>query len=190
MHIKPHKEPCKGANPQCTSSLVVVRQDAVPSGGNGFYQGAWVTQPSWLHQFRFGWTSAHPITKPGAVTKVESHFFFGPPAPFQEIFFFTWGPRLLTQLPCSKNKFAPTLLLYLCYGFIFSKLYFILLSLSMLQLCTHPLLSLMFREELGIATTSRCEQHEVQYFQEDTKTKFAFYNFFCTCGFSTFSIWV
>jgi hypothetical protein len=48
----------------------------------------------------------------------------------------------------------------------------------------------MFKEELGIATTSRCEQYKVQYFQEDTKTKFLFYNFFCTCGFSTFSIWV
>jgi hypothetical protein len=37
---------------------------------------AWVTQPPWLHQFRFGWTSAHPITKSGAVTEVESHFLF------------------------------------------------------------------------------------------------------------------
>jgi hypothetical protein len=190
MHIKPRKEPCKGANPQCTSSLVV-RQDAVPSGGNGFYQGAWVTQPPWLHQFRFGWTSAHPITRPGAVTKVESHFFLGPPPPpLSRDFFFHLRTLPAHPIPCSKNKFSPTLLLYLCYEFIFSKLYFILLSLSMLQPCTHPLSSLMFKEELGIATTSRCEQHEVQYFQEDTKTKFVFYKFLCTCGFSTFSIWV
>jgi hypothetical protein len=48
----------------------------------------------------------------------------------------------------------------------------------------------MFIEELGIATTSRWEQHKVQYFQQDTKTRFVFYKFFCTCGFSTFSIWV
>jgi len=48
----------------------------------------------------------------------------------------------------------------------------------------------MFKEELGIATTSRCEQHEVQSSQDDTKTKFVFYTFFCTCGFFTFSIWV
>ncbi len=80
--------------------------------------------------------------------------------------------------------------LYLCYGICFSKLSFFLLSLSMLQLCNHPFSLLMFKEELGIVTTSRCEQHMVQYFQEDTKTKFIFYNFFWTCGFSTFSIWV
>jgi hypothetical protein len=60
----------------------------------------------------------------------------------------------------------------------------------MLQLCNHPLSLLMFKEKLGIATTSRYEQHEVQYFQEEIKTKFVFYNFFCTCGFRIFSIWV
>jgi hypothetical protein len=36
----------------------------------------------------------------------------------------------------------------------------------------------MFREELGIATISRCEQHRVQYFQEDTKMSLSFTNFF------------
>ncbi len=56
---------------------------------------AWMTQPPWLHQFHFGWTSAHPITKPGAVTEVESHFIFW--AALQESFF---SPG---DLPCSPN---------------------------------------------------------------------------------------
>jgi len=151
---------------------------------------AWVTQPPWLHQFRFGWTNPHPITKPGAITKVQSHFFLGPHPPFKR-FCFHLKTLLAHPTTLFKKIFPPTLLFYLCYGlFFFSKLSFILLSFSMLQLCNHPLSLLMFKEKLGIATTSRCEQHEVQYFQEETKTKFVFYKNFCTCGFSIFSIWV
>jgi hypothetical protein len=150
---------------------------------------AWVTQHPWLHQFRFGWTNAHPITKPGAITKVQSHFFLGP-RPFQEIFFSPEDLACSPNYPVQKNIPTYPALLLMLLIFIFSKLSFILLSLSMLQLCNHPLSLLMFKEKLGIATTSRCEQHEVQYFQEETKTKFVFYNFFCTCGFSIFSIWV
>ncbi len=149
---------------------------------------AWVTQPPWLHQFHFRWTNAHPITKPGTFTKVESHLFILDP-PSRDFFFspedLAYSPnyhvqKIYSHLPCS----------LLMLRIFFSKLSFFLLSLSMQQLCNHPLSLLMFKEELGIATTSRCEQHEVQYFQEDTKTKFVFYNFFYTCGFSTFSIWV
>jgi hypothetical protein len=52
-----------------------------------------------------------------------SHIFFlGPP--FKRFFFFTCGPHLLTQLPCSKKKFPPTLLLYLCYRFFSKALFF------------------------------------------------------------------
>jgi len=129
MHIKPHKEPCKGANPQCTSSLVVVRQDAVPSGGNGFYQGAWVTQPSWLHQFRFGWTSAHPITKPGAVTKVESHFFFGPPPTLSRDFFFhlRTSPAHPTTLFKKQIPTYPTPLLMLWIYFFKALFHFVVI---------------------------------------------------------------
>jgi hypothetical protein len=119
-----------------------------------------------------------------------SHTFFWAPAPFKRSFFHL---KTLLAHPTTlfKKIFPPTLLFYFCYGFFFlSKLSFILLSFSMLQLCNRPLSLLMFKEKLGIATTSRCEQHEVQYFQEETKTKFVFYNFFCTCGFSIFSIWV
>ncbi len=119
-----------------------------------------------------------------------SHTFFWAPAPFKR---FSFHLKTLLAHPTTlfKKIFPPTLLFYLCYWILFfSKLSFILLSLSMLQLCNHPLSLLMFKEKLGIATTSRCEQHEVQYFQEETKTKFVFYNFFCTCGFSIFSIWV
>ncbi len=128
---------------------------------------AWVTQPPWVHQFRFGWTNAHPITKPGAITKVQSHFFLGP-RPFQEIFFSPEDLACSPNYPVQKNiPTYPALLLLL--RIFFSKLSFILLSLSMLQLCDHPLSLLMFKEKLGIVTTSRCEQHEVQYFQEETK---------------------
>jgi hypothetical protein len=118
-----------------------------------------------------------------------SHTFFFRPA-LQQIFFF---PPV--DLPCSPNYHvqkkiltypAPLPMLQIS----FSKLSFFLMSLSMLQLCYHLSSSLMFREELGIAATSRCEQCDVQYFQGDTKTRFVFYNFFCTCGFSMFSIWV
>jgi hypothetical protein len=114
-------------------------------------------------------------------------FFWGPPS---RDFFFHLRTSPAHPTTLFQKKFPTTLLLYLCYRLFFSKLSFFSLSLSMLQLSNHPLSSLMFREELGIATTSRCEQHEVQCFQEDTKTKFVFYTFFCTCGFSTFSIWI
>jgi hypothetical protein len=60
----------------------------------------------------------------------------------------------------------------------FSKLSFFFMSLSLQQWCHHPLPSLMFREELGVVATSRCEQRKVQHFQEDTKTKYVFYIFF------------
>jgi hypothetical protein len=51
-----------------------------------------------------------------------SHTFYFWATPSRD-FFFTWGPCLLTQLPCSKNIFPPTLLLYLCYGFFFKPLF-------------------------------------------------------------------
>jgi len=120
--------------------------------------------------------------------RLSHTFFLG--APLSRDFFFHLRTSPTHPTTMFKKTFPPTLFLYLCYGICFSKLSFFLLSLSMLQLCNHPFSSLMFRKELGIATTSRCEQHVVQYFQENTKTKFVFYNFFCTCGFSTFSIWV
>jgi hypothetical protein len=72
----------------------------------------------------------------------------------------------------------------------FSKLFFLMPSLSLLQWCHHPMPSLMFKEELGVAATSRCEQHNVQHFQEDTKTRYVFYKKIRTCGLSTFSVWV
>jgi hypothetical protein len=43
--------------------------------------------------------------------------------------------------------------------------------------CHRSLLLLMLRKELGVATTSRCEQHKVQHLQEDTKTRYVFYIF-------------
>jgi hypothetical protein len=62
---------------------------------------AWATQPPWLHQFCFRWTSAHPITKPGAVRGWVTLCFL---AHLAREFFFTHGPTLPTQLPRSKKK--------------------------------------------------------------------------------------
>jgi hypothetical protein len=109
--------------------------------------------------------------------------FFGPP--FNKFFFSLVDVHPTTLFKKNIPTYlAPLLMLWI----FFSKLSFFLPSLSMLQLCNHSLSSLMFKEELRIVTTSRCEQRDVQYFQGDAKTRFVFYNFFCTCGFSTFSI--
>jgi len=143
---------------------------------------AWVTQPPWLHQFCFRWTIAHPITKPGAVTEVQAHFSFLA-RPSRDFFLHPW-----TQLPHSKKMFHLPVPLLMLWTF-FSKLSFFLPSLSLLQWCHHPLPSLMFREELGVAVTSRCEQCKVQHFEEDTKTKYVFYIFFCTCDFMGLGLW-
>jgi hypothetical protein len=35
--------------------------------------------------------------------------------------------------------------------------------------CHRSLWPLMFKEELGVVATSKCEQREVQHLQEDTK---------------------
>jgi len=91
----------------------------------------------WLHQFRFRWTSAHPITTHLVQSQRLSHtffLFFWPALLEIFCFFFNHGPPLLTQLPRSKKIFPPTLLLYPCYRiFFFSYLSFFLPSLSMLQ---------------------------------------------------------
>jgi hypothetical protein len=116
-----------------------------------------------------------------------SHTFSWAPPPFQEIFFSPEDLACSPNYPVEKNIPTDPALLLLLPIFFFSKLSFILLSLSMLQLCNHPLSLLMFKEKLGIATTSRCEQHEGQYFQEETK-QVCLQQFFCTCGFSIFSI--
>ncbi len=70
-----------------------------------------------MHQFRFGWSSAHPITKPGAVTKVESHLFFWGP-PLQEILFHlrTSPAHPTTQFKKQIPTYpAPLLMLRICF---------------------------------------------------------------------------
>jgi hypothetical protein len=156
---------------QCGPLSLCLLSHCCTSKGTRLYQSttattmAWVTQPPWLHQFRFGWTSAHPITKPRAVTEVDSHFvFFG--SPFKSFFFH------LQTFPAHPT----TPFLYLCYIFFSSKLSFFLSSLSLLQQCHRPLL--IFKEELGVAAILRCEQREVQHLlEEDTRTSYIFYIF-------------
>jgi hypothetical protein len=112
--------------------------------------------------------------------RLSHTFFFGPA--LQENFFFTCGPTLLTQLPYSKKIPTYSAPLPMLWIFFFQN------SLSfcchchcccckLKEWCHHSLLLLMLREELGVATTSRCEQHKVQHLQEDTKTRYVFYIF-------------
>jgi hypothetical protein len=64
-------------------------------------------QLPWLHQFRFGWTSAHPITQLNLVQsqRLSHTFFFFLACLSRDFFFFvsTCGSPLLTQLPRSKK---------------------------------------------------------------------------------------
>jgi len=115
MHIKPHKEPCKGANPQCTSSLVV-RQDAVPSGGNGFYQGAWVTQPPCTSSVSDDLVLIQLLNL--VQSQRLSHTFFFWAAPLQEILFHlrTSPAHPTTQFKKQIPTYpAPLLMLRICF---------------------------------------------------------------------------
>ncbi len=126
----------------------------------------WVTQPPWLHQFHFGWTSAHPITKLGVVPKVESCFFW---ACLSRDFF------SLMDLPCwlphSKNIFPPTSSpcpTFLPMIWIFFQNF---ISFCHHCHCYNDAIAChhRFREELGATVTSRCEQCEVQHLRKTPK---------------------
>jgi len=136
----------------------------------------------WLHEFCFRWTSAHPITKPGAVRGSVTLCFLAHPA--REIFF-TRGPTLLTQLPCSKTKFSPTLLLYLCYDLFFSKLSFFLSSLSLLLLQIEKMVPLLVVAVDVLRRTRSCYNFKVCATQHATSSrrqenKVNFLHIFCT----------
>jgi hypothetical protein len=90
----------------------------------------WMTQPPWLHQFHFKWTSVHPITKHGVVIEVESFYFIFEPT-FQEILFSTM------DLSCSPNYPIQNIYSHLPYSYTFVMDFFfqnsfLLLSLSLL----------------------------------------------------------
>jgi hypothetical protein len=135
----------------------------------------------WLHQFRFEWINAHPITKHGAFIEVESHFFSCTPF---KIFVFPTHGTLLSQLPYSKKKFPPTPFLYL-KDFVFSKLSFFLLSLSLLQWCHHSSPLLMFKEELGVVIGFlRTFRVGIKRHQKSTSSTFFSYTTKFLCIFS------
>jgi hypothetical protein len=67
--------------------------------------------------------------------RLRHTFFFGPP--LRIFFFFTCGPRLLTQVPFSKKVFPPTLLLCLCYEFFLNALFFFVVIVNVITHCHH-----------------------------------------------------
>jgi hypothetical protein len=136
-----------------------------------------VTQPPWLHQFRFRWASAHPVIKPnhkGWVTPL----FFGPNS---KAFFFLVPPM---DLSCSPNYLilksipidsAPLSM----WRVFFSKLFIFSHHCCKLKEHGHRSSSLiMFKEEHRVAVTWRSKQHEVQHLQEDMETRYVSYIFF------------
>jgi hypothetical protein len=79
----------------------------------------------WLHEFCCRWTSAHPITKPGAVRGSVTLCFLAHPA--REIFF-THRPTLLTQRPRSKiNSHLPCSSIYVMIFFFKTLFLFVII---------------------------------------------------------------
>jgi hypothetical protein len=144
------------------------------------------TKPKWPSPHEFTNSVLHELVLVQLLNPVQSHrlnHFFARPS--RIFFFFTCGPILLTQLPHSK-KYS-----HLPYSSTYVKGFFFLKTLFLFCYHCHacrklkehghrPLLPSMFKEEQGVAATWRFKQHEVQHLQEDTKTRYVFYIFFCT----------
>lgn len=136
-----------------------------------------MTQPPWLHQFRFRWASAHPVIEPshkGWITllflaQIQFYLFLVPPM----------------DLSCSQNYLVQKNILIdsaplSIFRVFFSKLF------SFSHHCCHKLKEhghrssslLMFKEEHRVVVTWRSKQHEVQHLQEDMETRYDSYIFF------------
>jgi len=112
--------------------------------------------------------------------EVESHFLFWA-CPSREFFFHLWTYPAHPTTLFKKNSHLPRSSTYVMDFFFQNSLSFCChchcCCCKLKEWCHRSLLLLMLREELGVATTSRCEQHKVQHLQEDTKTRYVFYIF-------------